>query len=228
MSDAREEAKDDWSQVQKWAGLTKIVMEISIAIAALSFTVIYNQKQEEVARANLQLAESNTKAAETQVISQLLRPLTSGEPRERAMALYLARALDESFTLEAARLYSLHDPSQDVRKTAQFALGSLAGTGSAEIKSRAETSLIQYQLMDELRERNLLDKLRQAHGYLGGANLSGKERALQLYREVVKQLPSGVRDRLGPQLLEEAESDYRSGLTDDALRKYWAIFSDYY
>ncbi len=206
----------------------KTLAEVLIALVALAFTVSYNSKSHRMAEANLQLAASNTKIARSQVESALLDPLTSSDPRKRAAALYLAKVLDPEFAVEVARLYALTDTSDDVRRTARIALDGLARDASQpRVKHQAQLGKDRYDVLEELKGKDLFEKLQQADRYLAGGNRSGKEAALRLYREVLDGLSPSARFKLDQRLLENAREDDRAGHLDSSLDKYHALFLPY-
>lgn len=226
MSVQQSQSKDGWDKL-------KILSETVIAIAALVFAAIYNSKQQAVAEANVQLARSNFELAQAQlgvakaqVESALIQPLSSNDAKQRAIALYLAEALDQPFAVKVA-LVSLNDPSEVVQKTATIALASLSRNAPEAVKQQAEKGLERNDLMNELRAKGFLEKLSQAQGYHAGGGIEGRETALRLYREVERQLSANTRNKLDQGLLQEAKKDDQEGNRDDALRKYATLFAVY-
>jgi hypothetical protein len=212
--------KDKWD-------ILKISAEIALPIVALVFTYFYQAKQQRVSEANLQLAQANRELARAQVEGSLLPYLSSNDPKQREIALSLARVLDEKFGADAAAILALNDPSAEVRIKAGSALRTLSRSGPDDVRKAAQAGLEQIDVMNELRAKGLLDKLRDAEGYLAGGSTSGKEAALTLYREVFAQLSAGARGKLDQKLLADAERDYREGNVGNALSEYRALFADY-
>ena len=79
-------------------------------------------------------------------------------------------------------------------------------------------------------ESELLQKLTDARGYLEGGSPNGSEEAVRLYQEVLKQLSPGVLQQLNQELLElldTANKDAQAGYSDNAARRYRALFGAY-
>jgi len=221
--------KDGWDKF-------KIITGFLIPITIFIFTMIYKDKQHKIANANLELARSNSEIAKVQIKTALLPALSSKDYKQRKMAVNLVRALDESFAIEVAKVLSEKDPDQDVQKTAAINLKTLSQKASGENKKKAEEAWNQYDnnrfqktyaVRMDLRTKKLFEKLDQAKGYYTGSNISGREKALQLYRTVVNELSLRSRNELNQRILIEAENDYKAGYTDDALRKYHSLFIEY-
>lgn len=220
-------SKDIWDKFQ-------IIVQVFIAVIALSFTVLFGVKQQknteattQLAASNLELAKAQKKISEEQLKSALLPSLCSENPKQRAMAMYLAEALDESFATVVAGTLALNDPNQNVRRSARLTLGSLSKSKQEGIKQQAQDVINQYDIVNELRNKGLLKKLSDAQGYLEGGNIQDKEKALQIYREVVKQLAPSLRSKMDQKLLDDAEMSYKEGHNDDAIRNYRALFAGY-
>lgn len=220
--------KDGWDKSQ-------IVVQAVLALIALAFTILFNLKQQENAEAtlkltnsNLELAKSQNKISEGQLKSGLLPSLSSENPHQRAMAMYLARALDEEFAAAVAGVLSISDPDANVRKSARTTLGSLSQSQEGGIRQRAERSIIQYDIVNEMRSKGILKTLSDAQGYLEGGNLQDKEKALQIYVKVVTQLSPAALKNLNQKLLSEAKKDYQDGYSDEAISKFKAVFNDYW
>jgi hypothetical protein len=81
--------------------------------------------------------------------------------------------------------------------------------------------------MNDLRAKGLLEELNQAEGYLVGGGTSGSEKALELYRQVVKQISPEARKGLDQRLLSDAEESYKAGHWANAIQDYRALFADY-
>jgi hypothetical protein len=78
---------------------------------------------------------------------------------------------------------------------------------------------------EEIRARSFLTKIRHAKRYLeGGGSPANKEKAFQIYQEVLSQLSSDAIRELDQNLLAKANSDARAGYIDNALLKYKAMF----
>lgn len=219
--------KDTWDRFQ-------IVAQVAIAIIAFLFTVLFTVKQQrnadatlELASSNLDLAKAQKKISEEQLKSALLPSLASDNPKQRTMALHLARTLDESFATAMASVIAVSDPDPQVRQSARVTLGALSQSQETEVRQRVEKSIAAYDVVNEMRTKGLLKRLSDAQGYLEGGNAQDKEKALQIYGDVVSQLSSAGRGKLDQQLLGEAERDYKEGHNDDAIRKYRALFAGY-
>jgi hypothetical protein len=232
-------SEDRWSRIKLRAEIVDLAAKTVIAFAVLGFTVLYGQKQQGVAESNLRLAErqqaiaqsnlelaqSNKDIAKAQLEAALIPWLSSADYKQRSMALSVASTVDKDFAVEMNGLFSLKDPNLEVRQTAGLALAVLSHSPRQELKERAEKSLDRYDIVNELRSKGLLRKLNEAQSWLNANNSVGKERALQLYRDVLAHLSSTT--SLDQNLLREAEKDYREGHYDDALRIYSALFADF-
>lgn len=219
--------KDTWDRFQ-------IVAQVAIALVAFLFTGLFTLKQQRNADATLKLASSNldlakaqAKISEEQLKSALLPSLASDNSKQRTMALHLARTLDESFAAAMAGVIAVSDPDRQVRQSARVTLGSLSQSQEGEVKQKAEKSIAAYDVVNEMRTKGLLKRLDDAQGYLEGGNIQDKEKALQIYRDVVSRLSFAGRGKLDQQLLGDAEKDYTEGNNDDAIRKYRALFAGY-
>lgn len=219
--------KDTWDRFQ-------IVAQIVIALMALVFTIVFTLKQQQNADATLKLAESNldiavaqTKIARAQVMSALLPSLSSNDAKQREGALRLARTLDESFQAEMAGVIAVSDPDPRVRQSARGTLGSLSQSQETEVRQKAESSIAAYDVVNEMRAKGLLKLLGDAQAFLEGGNVQDKEKALQIYRDVVTRLSVAGRGKLDQQLLGDADRAYKEGHNDDAVRKYQALFARY-
>jgi hypothetical protein len=212
--------KDIWDK-------SNIVIQAFIALIALAFTLLFNFKQQENAEATLKLTSSNLKISEVQIKSSLLPLLSSNDPKQRTMAMYLAKALDEEFAAAIANVISINDPDSQVRKSARTTLVSLALSKENDIRQKAEKSIVQYDIVDEMRAKGLLKDLDNAEGFLEGGNFQDKEKALQIYRKVLSQLSKKSKDNLEQKLMNEANKDFNAGYNDNAISKYRALFSNY-
>jgi hypothetical protein len=211
-----------------------IIIQALIAFIAIIFTILFNFKQKENSEATLKLASSNLEIAKSQaniskeqLKSALIPFLASEEPKRRAMAMYLAKVLDEDFASTIATLYSINDPNPDVRKSARITLGNLSNSSQKDIKLRAEKSIAQYDIANELRSKGFLKELNDAVGYLEVGNILDKEKALQIYRKIVGNLTITARNKLDQTILNGAELDYHKGFLDNAVNKYRVLFSNY-
>jgi len=218
-----------------------ICAQIMIALIALLFTILFSQKRERNAEATLQLAASNyevaksqakvseerMKATKAQVKNALLPSLTSADPKQRDLGMYLAKTLDESFATDVASVLALHDPDLRIRKNARSTLGSLSLSQQEGVKEKAEKGLNRYEIMNELSAKGLLKKLDDAQNYLYAGNISGRETALRIYVDVVNQLSPNARDKLDQKLLSDAEKAYKEGHFEDAVRNFSRLFTDY-
>lgn len=219
--------KDTWDRFQ-------IVAQVAIALVAFAFTVVFTVKQQRNADATLKLASSNldlakaqTKISEDQLKSVLLPSLASDNSKQRTMALQFARTLDESFAAAMASVIAVSDPDPQVRQSARVTLGSLSQSQETEVKQKAEKSIAAYDVVNEMRTKGLLKRLNEAQGYLDGGNIQDREKALQIYRDVVSQLSPAGHSKLDQQLLGDAERDFKEAHNDDAIRKYRALFAGY-
>jgi hypothetical protein len=82
-------------------------------------------------------------------------------------------------------------------------------------------------LASELHNPALLTKLQAAHNYAVTRESSSQEKALNLYRQVVRQLSPAARAQLNQSLLRNAEIDAEAGNTDQAVTKYGNLFASY-
>jgi hypothetical protein len=218
--------KDIWDKF-------KICAELAIAIGALLFTYVYNEKQQRNAEGNLRLAASNIEIAKAQASiakaqarNALIPPLTSTDQRQRQLALNVARDLDMEIAVDVLST-SLNDPSPEVQVAAASGLRSLSRDAPEEVRKKAQKGLDQYDITSELREKGLLVKLREAERYIQGGNVSGKGQALQIYREAVSMLSPVAISKLDARLLGGAARAFQEGHTDDAIRDYRALFAEY-
>jgi hypothetical protein len=83
-------------------------------------------------------------------------------------------------------------------------------------------------LSSELRDKGLMQKLTMARAYAAAGSSSNKEKALNLYRQVVGQLSPRARGQLDQSLLSGAERDYKGGNMDEAIIKYRSLFDSYF
>jgi len=219
-NESNKRQKDRWDKFQ-------IGAQVFIALAASAFTVVFGLNQQKNADATLQLALSNFELAKSQVKVSLLPSLSSEDARQRTMGLSLAKTLDERFAADVAGALAISDANEGVREKARVILGSLAQSERDEVKQKAEKGANQYDLVNELRTRGLLKKLNEARGYIEGGSPNWAEEALNLYHEVINQLPYGALEKLDRGLLLDAAEDQKRGYKDHAARKYRALFQDY-
>ncbi len=212
------EQKDLWDK-------TKICTEMVIAIAALAFTVTYNIKQIDVGKGQLSVANLNLAVARAQTENLLVQVTCSTDPRLRSMGLYLAEALDKPFAVRLGQVLSLTDPNASVRTGAVAMLRTLSSSGPTEVRSAARSAVADVELIEELRGKGLLQKLRDAEGYLSGRNESGKDQALKLYRDVLSQLSDRASKHLDTSLLNQAKQDIQAQDRDAALSKFQSVFA---
>jgi hypothetical protein len=118
---------------------------------ALFFTIIFSVTELKNRVATQQLTASNIGLAKSQVKVSLIPLLSSKEASQRAMALYLAKALDEQFAAEMAIKLSQSDPDKGVRNSARSTLESLSQSRQSNIKQMAEKGINQYNIMSELK-----------------------------------------------------------------------------
>ena len=220
MPDEHRQLKDGWDKLH-------IGAQALIPLVAAIFTIVFSTKEQKNQTATIQLAASNYELAKSQVKVSLLPLLSSENERQRDMALKLAETLDELFAADVARIIALNDSSKNVRQSARSVLGSLSQSLKAEVRQKAKKGVDQYDIMNELRTKGLLKKLNDAQGYVDGGALNGDEEALKLYHEVINQLSQDALSRLNKDLLAAAQKDDKEGNTDQAARKYQALFADY-
>ncbi|MBE9580642.1 MAG: hypothetical protein IMF18_03380 [Proteobacteria bacterium] len=194
---------------------------------ALLFTIVFGVMELRSQAAIRQLTASNVELAISQVKVSLIPSLSSKDASQRAMALYLAQALDEQFAVEIASVLAKSDPDKSVRISARSTLGSLSKSRRNDVKQIAEKGIDQYDIMIELRTKGLLNKLNAAQDYIDGGSRNGYEKALKLYREVVGQLSPGVLRNLDQNLLADAKRSDEEGYIDQSARNYRSLFSDY-
>ncbi len=81
---------------------------------------------------------------------------------------------------------------------------------------------IEANLSKELRDKGLLEKLREASAYCKAGSFDGENEALGLYLEVINELSPGVRK--ASKSLKKADSYYKNKHYSHALREYKALF----
>lgn len=217
-----------------WWERFKIIAEVSIAIIALAFTISFGVIQwqnievtKELAISNLQIAKAQEKNSVNRIKSALLPSLSSENPKQRAMALYLANVVDEPFATEISGILARNDPNKNVRQSARLTLDILSQSKHREIKQNAEKNIKQYDIVNELREKGFLKELKDAQGYLASGNFQDKDKALEIYHGIVKKLPPDIKNKLNQELLAHAEVAYKKGHRDDAVRIYSSLFADF-
>jgi hypothetical protein len=219
--------KDRWEKKKTIFECTKICIEIIIAVLILIFTHVYNRRNLENANANLQLAKSNSELAQTQIKVSLVPYLSSQNPAQRMMALHLSEALDRCFALDMGSVQSLYDSDSTVRGNAQLMLFGFSKREPDSLKRRANESMQKVSVMNELRFKKLLPALESARAYSAGGNASGREKSVELYREITGMLSIGARKSLDANLLSRAEKAYDEGQFDNAVQYYEALYSEY-
>jgi hypothetical protein len=83
-----------------------------IPCIALLFTIVFGVMELRNQAATRQLTASNVELAISQVKVSLIPSLSSEDASQRAMALYLAQALDEQFAVEIASVLAKSDPDK--------------------------------------------------------------------------------------------------------------------
>lgn len=79
----------------------------------------------------------------------------------------------------------------------------------------------------ELRDKNLINKLRDADKRLDLEKDADQEVALRLYRETINRLSPNAHKFLNQVLLTGADDDYRAGRNKEAVNKYRDLFAVY-
>jgi hypothetical protein len=212
--------KDIWDK-------SNIILRGILALIALTFTLLFNFKQQENADATLKLASSNLKLSQAQLECALIPLVTNEDPKKREIAMSIAQALDENFAQAISSVMSINDPDENVRRSARMTLGSLTLSKETVIRQKAEKSIDQYDIVNELRIKGFLNELNNAQKYLEGGNPNDKEKALQIYRKIITQLSQAARSKLDQTMLINADKDYKTGYNDNAVSKYRALFNDY-
>jgi len=215
-----DQAKDRWDKA-------KIVSETLLALVGLAFTIVYGLANFRLARSNSEISRSQLEISRSQVTGAFVPSLSSQDPKQRAIAIALAEALDKSFAAQVAAILATKDDSQEVRATAGSTLSSLATTAEGKVQQTATSALRRFDVMNELRDKNLLGKLDEARGYQAAGSPTATETAVVMYRDVVKQLSPEARRKLDQRLLTEAEKDYAAGHIDAAALKYRVLLVDY-
>lgn len=211
--------KDKWDKFQ-------ILAQALIGIAVAAFTGVFGWHQHKNANATLELARSNCEIARAQVQVALLPALASEDPRKRAMALHLARVVDEDFASEVAPMLAVRDSSEIVQRSAKLTLENLTSSQQPKVKRIAKKGLYQYELMRDVKARGLQEELISARNYIEGGTVDGPEKAINIYCGVLNQLPYETLQKLDQGLLRSAQEDGRHGYFDSAARKYRALFPE--
>jgi len=97
-----------------------------------------------------------------------------------------------------------------------------------DIGEKGSTGVTQNHLLNELQSEVLIEKIKNAKAYYDSGNLEGENQALYLYREVINALSQKARQALNQVLLKEAENDFKNRHYTHALRKYKALFEEFY
>jgi len=190
-----------------------VLAQLAIAAVGLFFTVSYNRVNSDLQR--------------VQVQTSLIPLLTSADPNQRQLALALARRMNEQFAAQAASLLAVQDRSPEVRLSAAAELNSLAQGAPGGAREIAREGLNRARILEELRRKHLLEKLREASGYLGAQSVAGTGSAISLYLSVWKDLSESARRNLDPSLLRKAESALKYGAMETAARSYQAMFEPF-
>jgi len=106
-------------------------------------------------------------------------------------------------------------------------LNSLAQGAPGGAREIAREGLNRARILEELRRKHLLEKLREASGYLGAQSVAGTGSAISLYLSVWKDLSESARRNLDPSLLRKAESALKYGAMETAARSYQAMFEPF-
>ena len=96
-------------------------------------------------------------------------------------------------------------------------------TETAETEHGEERTSI---LLKELKDKSLIQKLRDADAYLAATSLNSKEKSLKIYHDALNQLSPDAYRELDQPLLIRARSEDRNGHIDNALAKYREIFKE--
>lgn len=86
--------------------------------------------------------------------------------------------------------------------------------------------LVESLLLKEMKEKDLIDKVRSAEAYLYAGGVNSKNKSIALYHEVLNNLSQEALSELDQGFLSQARSDDANGYIDDALAKYRDIFRE--
>jgi len=125
-----------------------------------------------------------------------------------------------------SQLLAVQDRSPEVRLSAAAELNSLAQGAPGGAREIAREGLNRARILEELRRKHLLEKLREASGYLG-PECGRTGSAISLYLSVWKDLSESARRNLDPSLLRKAESALKYGAMETAARSYQAMFEPF-
>lgn len=97
-----------------------------------------------------------------------------------------------------------------------------------DIKGNVSSTVTENQLLMELQSKGLIEKIKNAKAFYDSGNTEGENQALNLYREVIKSLSQKARLTLNQALVTEADNDFKNKHYTHAVRKYKAVFEEYY
>jgi len=81
-------------------------------------------------------------------------------------------------------------------------------------------------LLKEMKDKQLIPKLRNAEAYLDAGGVDSKEEALKIFKDILECLSEEARKELDQRLFSEAMTDEGNGHVDSALAKYRALFNE--
>lgn len=209
--------KDGWG---KFAILSQALLGIAVAVFSGVFGVLGHQN----ARAKLELARSNFKIARANLQVALIPSLSSENPQKRAMALPLARDLDEEFATVISATAIVHNSSEIVQRNAKLNLEKLSKSRHIQVKNGANNALNKHALMMEVAVLGLQEKMETARNYIEGGSPDGKEKAVNIYLSILEQLPFATLRKLDQDMLRLAQEDEQNGYWDSAARKFMVLF----
>src|SRR5437588_638813 len=153
--------KDGWDKFQ-------ICITAVIAATALFFSATYYTRQIDVGHGQISISKLALDVTKAQAENALVQAACSPDARLRSMGLYLAETLDKPFAVKLAQVLSASDPVRAVRGDATTVLHALAHDSETAVRVPALASLSHLDVIEELRSKGLLKKLKDAAAYLAG------------------------------------------------------------
>ena len=193
----------------------------------LIFTVVFGFSEKYNRDAKLELTASNIELAKSKLKVSLIPLLTSSDSDQKAIALMLAKELDEEFATKVGRVLAKIDPDENVRGAARNTLESLTLSSNENISELASQGISQVEIMNELRTKGLLQDLKDAQNFIDGGGPDRYERALDIYQSVIDSLSKDAVDKLNQQLLTRAKENFLRGDKDLAAETYRQLFAEY-
>ena len=211
----------------KKPGRFQVISQTLTPWIALIFTIIFGIIGVVHNFATQQLTASNLKLATSQVKVSLIPQLLSKDARQRNGALYIAQQVDPLFAAQMASELSKSDPDQGVRNSAISALNSFSQSSQSDIKQIAEKGISQYDVINELKSKGLIQKLHDAQDYINGGAPNSNAEALKIYHEVINKLSDKGKNNLDKKILTRAKEDEKKPDIELAARGYRYLFSEY-